>query len=258
MIKGLFVLLMLLTGMRIDAQAQTQTLLKDYTLSSRLNPECVSQVSLTLFDEKYGLHKLNQLIIDGLTDHHYLFQKQLMDQSNFYANRTFGEDTVLDFTIMASCSYQSNGIYVFVGCPYNACDKRPKSDMEACMVVIDSLEGKSLKLRDIIHPGKIDSLANFALMVLNRYRIKNTPSCNYASLSPVDVRTSNSVISPNNVITYHMGLEERFLLTNDKIILYNFAEHTAYIYQSVELALPLNLIKYFLKESYANRLFPKM
>src|SRR5687767_3579526 len=81
---GFCILLML------AANAFSQTSLRRYTIDSKVDNECHSNVSLVLFDESAKLDKLNQLIIDRLTDHHYLFQKNIVSLKNFYGGKTFG------------------------------------------------------------------------------------------------------------------------------------------------------------------------
>lgn len=234
--------------------SQAQDALKNYTISCYLREDCSTYILLPLFPKESGKHDLNKKLIQALTKHHYLFEQHLVSLDAFYNERHYSGDSVLGFTIMAGCTFANNGIYSFTGCPYNACDKKPQSEMETVMAVLDSTRGKLLVLKDIIDPVKYDSLVDFALLIANRYRIKTIPSCSYASTTPVVVNSSNGSSTPGNEVTYSRQLDTKFYIKPDAIVIHLLAQHSRYAYATVELNIPARLMKFFLTPEYARRI----
>jgi hypothetical protein len=230
--------------------------LKNYTVSSYLREDCSTYIMLPLFPKETKKDALNKLLINALTKHHFLFEQQLVNLTAFYEERQYKGDSVLGFTIMAGCTFARKGIYSFTGCPYNACDKKPQSEMETVMAVLDSTKGKLLVLKDIIAPAKYDSLVNFVIMIANRYRIKTIPSCSYSSTTPVVVNSSNGSSTPGNEVTYGNQLDTKFYIKPDALVLHLLAQHSRYAYATVELNIPIRLMAYFLKPEYASRILP--
>lgn len=234
---------------------QAQSPLTDYSIASKINEECATVVTLPLFPPQTNLHHLNVQIVEELTKHHFLFQKQLVNLESFYKQSMFTGDSMLGFTLLAGCTFRKNGLYSFTGCPYNACDKRPQSEMETVMTVLDSTLGKTLVLKDIVEPGKYDSLVKFVVWVANRYKLRNLPSCSFESVSPVSVKSSSNTSSATNQVTYFNQLDSRFYLKYNFFQVYLMAEHSAYVYNCVEIPLPIQMMKYFLKPAYAKRIY---
>lgn len=245
----LFALLLLYA---ICAHAQYD--LKNYTIGSYLREDCSSYIMLPLFPKETKKDELNKLLINALTKHHFLFEPHLVNLKAFYEERQYNGDSVLGFTIMAGCTFAKNGIYSFTGCPYNACDKKPQSEMETVMAVLDSSKGKLLALKDIIAPARYDSLVNFVIMIANRYRIKTIPSCSYSSTTPVIVNSSNGSSTPGNEVTYGNQLDTKFYIKPDAIVVHLLAQHSRYSYATVELNVPIRLMAYFLNPEYASRI----
>ncbi len=237
------------------ANCFAQLSLTDYSIASRIDSNCMTAVTLPLFAPGERNDVLNELIVDELTKHHFLFQKHLVHLKAFYQNRFYTGDSTLGFTLLAGCTFKKNGLYSFTGCPFNACDNKPRSEMETVMAVLDSTRGKLLGLKDVIEPSKYDSLVGFVMKVANRYGLKNLPTCSYESTDPIVVKSSGNTMSGVNQVTYHPELDSRFYLKYNSFQVYLMATHTAYVYNCVEIPLPLQMIRYFLRPEYATRIF---
>ena len=236
------------------AFAQADTSLKTYFVTSKLDEECSADIVVTLFDESLKMDNTNELILDELMRGFYDTRQSAVNLRSFYAKRHFDPTGEFLFTIGAECTFHKNGVYSFVACPYNVCEKVARSTFESNCVTIDLKTGKILGLDDIIDPVKRDSFDNYVYYTATRYHIRNLPSCYISSFNPVNLRGSNNVSVQTDSVTYLKGLTDKYYLEGDKLYVYNKAIHRAYVYNSVEVMLTFYYLKYFLKPDMIGRL----
>jgi hypothetical protein len=233
-----------------------QSVLTQYTIIAKRSEMCEAYITLELFDKALKKDSLNQYIINELIKYHYGVNNPGLLVNRFYANTKYAADAPLNVNIAGMKTFSHKGIYSFVSCPINACTDETYSNYESIALTIDSAAGKALRITDIIEPHLEDSFEKFVLMVAQRYNIRNMPTGYITSVSPVDVRSSNALSNPVNVLTYHKGLQPQFYVRNNFIMLYNYATNSDYPYKAVEIALPLNLTSYFLRKKYREVFLP--
>ncbi|MFN4971759.1 MAG: hypothetical protein ACK45I_04820 [Bacteroidota bacterium] len=235
---------------------KAQSVLSQYTIQAKRSQTCEAFITLELFDKQYRKDSLNQYIINELIKYHYGVNNPGLLVPRFYANTKYANDAPLNINIAGMNTFSSKGVYSFVACPINACSDETYSNYEAVALTLDSATGKALRIADIIEPQLLDSFEAFVLVIAQRYAIRNMPTGYITSLSPIDVRSSNQLSNPVNVLSYHKGLQPQFYVRNNFIMLYNYASNTDYPYKAVEVALPLNLASYFLRKRYREVFLP--
>jgi hypothetical protein len=224
-----------------------------YTISTKVSPDCVSMISLTLFEEGSGNDSFNNILIDECLGN-FMQSKKLRKLNYFYQQRQFGRDSSFDFNIWSSSTYSQHDLYSFTLCPKYACDKEQVSTFETQMFTLDARTGRVIELKDILDPSKKDSLASYMYKIVTMYRVRSLPTCGLLSYNPNQVSTNNAASTGTDIITYNKGLTHKFYLSEDKIHLFNSVKHRDYDYDDVEVALPFNKIKYFLLPEWSKRL----
>jgi hypothetical protein len=224
-----------------------------YAMSTQLNDECVSGVSLMLFDTASRQDTLNRMILAELL--RFRNDDKMVTLEDLYKGSQFiGSERPFMYTINGTSPLHRGDLYSFIACPYNACDKSVNSNYETMVVNIDARTKKILSLEDVIEPSKRDSFEGFCLMVANRYHVRNVPSCFISLREPVEVKSSNGATTATDTVTYYRGVYEKFYFRNEQLVVYNKAEHRDYVYKSIELSLPYTMVRWFLKPSVAQRL----
>lgn len=236
--------------------ALAQSVLSPYTIQAKRSETCEVFITLELFDKQYRKDSLNQFIINELIKYHYGVNNPGLFVNRFYANTKYASDAPLNINIAGMNTFSNKGVYSFVACPINACTDETYSNYESVALTLDSASGKALRVSDIIEPHLLDSFETFILQIAQRYAIRNMPTGYITSLSPVEVRSSNPLSNPVNVLTYHKGLQPQFYVRNNLIMLYNYAANSDYPYKAVEVALPLNLTSYFMRKRYREVFLP--
>ena len=252
MIKYLFVFLFSVST--IFAFAQVDTTLKTYYISAKVDEECQANIVITFFDEKLNLHRVNQAILDEMLRGYYNTRESQINLKNIYSNSTLDNHGEFIYTIGVANTYHKNGLYSFISCPYNVCDKAPRSNFESNFITIDLPALKIVSLNDIIDPLKRDSFEKYTYETAIRYHVKNVPSCYISSYNPPDIRGANNVTVMTDSITYYKGILDKFYLKDNKLYVYNKAKHRDYNYNSVEVFISLFYAKYFLKPEMIERL----
>lgn len=252
MIKRIFFFSILLF-----TKVYAQSPLTKYTVSATFSQECIAFISLELFDKSYKLDSLNQLIINETIKYHYGVNNPGLIPMRFYNNTKYGSDAPINRNIENICTFRNKGFYSFIACPINACSEEIYSNYESVCFTIDSAKGKVITIDQVIAPEKRDSFDKFVFMVTKRYNIRNLPTGYYFANEPLDIRTSNGMMNPVNKFELEMGVQSRFHIKGSHMVVYNNASNTDYPYKSVEVALPLNLVNYFLKPAYAKVFIPE-
>lgn len=234
--------------------SQTDTTLKTYYLSSKIDEECSANIVVTFFNESFKQDRINQAILDISMSGYYDTRQSEINLKNIYSNSVLEYRGQFPFTIGIACSYHKNGLYSFIACPYNVCDKSPRSNFESNMITIDLKEGKILTINDVIDPQKLDSFEKYILYTATRYHIKNVPSCYISNYNPPEIKGSNNVTVQSDTITYFKGITDKFYFKDDKLYVFNKAKHRDYNYNSVEVFTSLFYMKYFLKAEMLDRL----
>lgn len=251
MIKKIGIALILLIS--LGASAQTMRPLSTYTIGTKVSPECISVISLTLFEEGSGNDKLNEILIDEFLGN-FMQSKPLQKLKFFYEQRQFGRDSSFDFSIYSASTYAMHDIFSFTVCPKYACDKEEASTYETQMVTMDASTGKMLELKDIFDPAKTDTLTSFVYKLVTMYRVRSLPTCKLSGYNPNTLSSTNGTSTGTDVITYERGLTHKFYLSDDRIHLYNKVKHRDYDYNDVEISLPMAKMKYFMRPEMAKRL----
>src|SRR5262245_5954508 len=97
-----------------------------YSVQSILSDDCKSGFSLDLFDQAEKKDTLNLMILGELTSD--LDLKWMIFLDDLYLNKEFkGHERPIMFTITGMNTFARNGIYSFTACPFNACDRAPRS-----------------------------------------------------------------------------------------------------------------------------------
>ncbi|MEI6508331.1 MAG: hypothetical protein WCO54_07590 [Bacteroidota bacterium] len=237
-----------------SAFAQTDSTLAIYFVHSKLDDECSADVVMTLFNKNINYDRFNDVVLDHLLKGFYDPQKSSVNLENLYQNKTLEPTAELIFTIGGSCQFHKNGVYSFIACTYNVCEKNQRSNFEPNMITIDINNQKILKLEDFIDPLKRDSFENYVYYTINRYHIKNVPTCYFASTNPMFVKSSNNVTTKGDTIILQKGLTNRFYLSDDKFYVYNKASHRDYTFNSIEVMFQLYYMKYFMRPEMLKRL----
>lgn len=235
----------------VSIHATAQSPLTQYTITAKKSETCETFLSLPLFDQKFGKDSLNQTIINELIKYHYGLYNPGLLFFRFYQQTKFDHTAPLFVNIGAMCTFNHKGIYSFVSCPINACVTDVYSNYESIALTIDSASGKPLKISDIIKKELLDSFERFVLMVATRYNIKNLPTGYFVSTNPIEIRSANTIQNPSNVLTLEMGVQPQFYVRSGQLYVYNYASNTDYPYKAVEVALPLSLVQFFMKPTYA-------
>ena len=189
--KKVFPFLILFFAFSLYVFAQADSSLKTYTIEAKFDEECSADIVVTLFDQTLKMDSINQVIIDELLRGYYhTRQSQAITLKNFYANKNVDPTGEMMFTIGAECSFHKNGVYSFIACPYNVCEKTARSNFESNCITLDLKTGKTLSLDDIIDPLKRDSFDKYIYYTVTRYHLKNIPSCYISSFHPVNFRTN--------------------------------------------------------------------
>lgn len=252
MIKYLFTFLFSVSTFFVFAQ--TDTTLKTYYVSAKIDEECSANIVITFFNQSLNMHRVNQAILDEAMRGYYDTRESQINLRNIYANSVLEYRGDFVYTIGVANTFHKNGIYSFISCPYNVCDKAPRSNFESNMITVDIKEMKILSLNDIIDSLKKDSFEKYIFETVNRYHIKNIPSCYISNYNPPDVKGSNNVTVMTDTITYSKGLTDKFYLKDDRLYVYNKAKHRDYNYNSVEIFISLFYAKYFMKPEMIERL----
>jgi len=234
--------------------AQADTSLKTYYVSAKIDEECTANIVITFFNESQNLHRVNQAILDETLRGYYNTRESQINLKNIYSNSSLENHGEFIYTIAVANTFHRNGLYSFISCPYNVCDKAPRSNFESNLITIDLNALKILTINDIIDPLKRDSFEKYIYETVIRYHIKNVPSCYISSFNPPDIRASNNVTVMTDTITYYKGILDKFYLKDDKLYVYNKAKHRDYNYNSVEVFISLFYAKYFLKHEMIERL----
>jgi hypothetical protein len=234
--------------------AQTDTLLGTYFIHSKIDEDCSADLMLSLFKEESGMDRYNEVILDHLLRGYYDPLQSPVNLKNFYANKTIDPTGELVFNMGGSCSFHKGGIYSFIACPYNVCDKAVRSNFGPNMITLDIAKEKVLKLEDVIDPARRDSFEKYIYETAVRYHIRNVPSCYLASVHPIQVRGSNNIVSSTDTITYQKGLTDKFYISEDRLYVFCKARHRDYTYEGVEVMTPLFYARYFLRPDFAQRI----
>lgn len=236
----------------LAASAQDSFSLQQYEVGYKLNEECTSGVSLTLFEQVNKQDTLNQLVVrellKGFNNERFVTLKSL------YENKTFGPEKPYMFSVTGMCAYHKGGIYSFVACPFNACDHAPRSNYEATCVTLDVRTKKILTLDDLIDPAKKDSFEKYVYFMATRYHIRNVPTCFVSQYQPVNVKASSGLTTRTDSVEYMHGITNKFYLYDGKLCVFNNAAHRDYGYRSVEVTLQLYYLQYFLRPEMVERL----
>ncbi len=236
----------------VNASAQVRPL-STYTISTKVSPSCVSAVSLTLFEQGSGNDSLNQLLVEEFLGN-FMQSKPLQKVHFFYDQRQFNQDSAFDFSIYSASTFTKNDLYSFTVCPKYACDKEEYSTYETQMVTLDAKNRKFLELADIFDPAKTDTLVSFIYKVVTMYRIRSLPTCKLLTYNPNVIASTNGASTGTDVITYERGITHKFYFSEGRIHLFNKVKHRDYDYTDVEIAIPMNKLKYFLKTEMIKRL----
>lgn len=250
--KAIVGILIIVFGMGRFALAQNDTLLKAYYVQSKLDEECNAEISVVLFDKNSKQAGFNQLILDRLMKGYY-DTKQSVSLNNLYQFKSLPPAGDLIYTIAGGCDYNKGGIYSFVSCPYNVCDKAMRSNFESNTITLDIQSGKELTLYDIIDPQKKDSFENYMYLTAIKYHVRNIPSCYISNYHPIQITGSNNVTTGGDSVTYIKGLTGKFYLSNDKLLVYTKALHRDYNYNTVEVSIPLFYARYYLRKEMIER-----
>ncbi len=234
--------------------AQVDTTLKTYYVSSKIDDDCSANIVITFFNESQNLHRVNQAILDEAMRGYYDTRESQINLKNIYANSVLQNHGEFFYTIGVANTFHKNGLYSFISCPYNVCDKAPRSNFESNFITVDIKSLKILTINDIIDPLKRDSFEKYVYYTTTRYHIKNVPSCYITSYNPPEVRGSNNVTVMTDTITYFKGITDKFYLKDDRLYVFNKAKHRDYNYNSVEVFISLFYAKYFLKPEMVERL----
>jgi hypothetical protein len=240
-------LLVLFFGFHFAVFAQSP--LKQYTIVTKFSDSCMSYISIPLFAAEQKKDSLNQLIINELIKYHYGENNPGLIPYRFYNETKYGSDAPLNRNIVAENTLANKGIYSFIACPINACTEDLYSNYESIAFTLDSAARKALYIKDIIVPEKLDSFEGFVYWVGKRYNIKNLPTGYITSINPPQVKGSNTLIA-NSTVSLERGVQRQFYIREQILMVFNEAQHENYPYKSVEIAIPLNLLQYFMKPKY--------
>jgi hypothetical protein len=238
------ILFWVLSGITLQLYAQGP--LKQYMITSKRTSDCLSYLSLPLFEEQHKLEVLNKLIINELIKYHYGPDNPGLVPAFFYKETKYAEDAPLDRNIVAECTFSGRGVYSFIAVPMNACQTEEYSNYPTIAFTLDSARGVPLKVKDLLKPEMQDTFEGFVLWVARRYNIKNLPTGYIISGNPPQVRGSNPMISSAGEITHERGLQPQFYFSGSMLYVYNYAKHEHYPYTSVEVGLPIRSLSYFL------------
>ncbi|MFI5220733.1 MAG: hypothetical protein ACHQK8_00290 [Bacteroidia bacterium] len=238
----------------IRVNAQSDSTLKNYFVQSKLDENCTAEIALTLFNQSLKLDDVNNQILEELLNGCYHIRYSEVNLKNLYQYKMIPADISMLYTVAGSCSFNKNGIYSFISCPYNVCEKLLRSNYESNMVTYDLTQKKKLFFDDIIDPLKKDSFAKFSLFLANRYHIKNVPSCYIASFAPLKVKGSNNVTTLADTVVLEAAFTGQFYLYENYLCVYLKAKHRNYSYNSMEISQTLQSIKYFLRPEFVKRL----
>jgi len=248
--KCIFIFLIFLVTTEISAQRPLST----YIVSTKVSQECVSFISLTLFEEGSGNDSLNRILINECLGN-FMQSKPLRKLSFFYQNRTFVHpDSTFDFNIFSSLSFSKNDIYSFTVCPRYACDKSDENTYETQMMTMDAKTGKILEMKDVFESTKEDTLSKFVLKILNMYRMRNLPVCKMMGFNPNIIATTSGSSTTTDTVTYLKGFTGKFYLSNDKVHIYNKVKHRDYDFTDIEIAIPYQKLLYFMRSDFKKRI----
>lgn len=238
----------------LSAFAQNKRMLSTYTIQTKVKSDCASVISLTLFEEGTGHDSLNRLLIQEILGH-YMQSKPIQKLEYFYNQRIFEHDSSFDFSISSASTYSNNDLYSFTICPQYACNKEETNTYETEMATLDAKTGRILDLKDFFDlAAKKDTLERFIYKIVTMYRIRSLPICKITGYNPNIISAANGVSTPTDIITYELGLSNKYYISDDRFHLYNRVKHRDYDYADVEIAIPFSKLKYFLKPEMALRL----
>lgn len=235
--------------------AQNKRMLSTYTVQTKVKPDCVSVISLTLFEEGTGHDSLNRVLIQEILGH-YMQSKPIQKLEYFYNQRIFENDSSFDFSIFSASTYSSNDIFSFTICPQYACNKKDETNTyETEMATLDARTGRILDLKDFFDlETKKDTLERFIYKIVTMYRIRSLPICKNTGYNPNVISAANGISTPTDIITYELGLTNKYYISDDRFHLYNRVKHRDYDYTDVEIAIPMSKLKYFMRPEMAQRL----